>query len=77
MRDELAAELSRFRGPAALRDDQAFLILAEEPGANAGAEWRTAMTALEPGREAPAPMAVSEPVAEPAPRQASAQFSAA
>ncbi len=33
MRDELAAELSRFRGPAALRDDQAFLILAEEPGA--------------------------------------------
>ena len=33
LRDELAAELYRFRGPTALRDDQAFLILAEEPGA--------------------------------------------
>ena len=33
LRDELAAELSRFRGAAALRDDQAFLILAEDPAA--------------------------------------------
>ena len=33
LRDELAADLSRFRGPAALRDDQAFLILAEDPAA--------------------------------------------
>jgi serine phosphatase RsbU (regulator of sigma subunit)/anti-sigma regulatory factor (Ser/Thr protein kinase) len=33
LRDELAAELSRFRGGAALRDDQAFLILAEDPNA--------------------------------------------
>ncbi len=31
LRDELAADLSRFRGPAALCDDQAFLILAEDP----------------------------------------------
>ena len=30
MRDELAAELIRFRGGAALRDDQAFLLLAEQ-----------------------------------------------
>ena len=30
MRDELAAELIRFRGATALRDDQAFLLLAEE-----------------------------------------------
>jgi serine phosphatase RsbU (regulator of sigma subunit)/anti-sigma regulatory factor (Ser/Thr protein kinase) len=31
MRDELAAELIRFRGTAPLRDDQAFLLLAEDP----------------------------------------------
>jgi serine phosphatase RsbU (regulator of sigma subunit) len=31
MRDELAGELCRFRGTAALRDDQAFLLLAEDP----------------------------------------------
>jgi serine phosphatase RsbU (regulator of sigma subunit)/anti-sigma regulatory factor (Ser/Thr protein kinase) len=31
MRDDLTAELARFRGGAPLRDDQAFLILAEEP----------------------------------------------
>jgi len=31
LRDELTVELCRFRGDAALRDDQAFLILAEEP----------------------------------------------
>ncbi len=31
LRDELAAELSRFRQGATLRDDQAFLILNEEP----------------------------------------------
>jgi hypothetical protein len=31
MRDELAAELVRFRGAAPLRDDQAFLLLAEDP----------------------------------------------
>ena len=37
LRDELAADLSRFRGPAALRDDQAFLILAEDPAAIAQA----------------------------------------
>ncbi len=30
MRDELAAELTRFRGGAPLRDDQAFLLLAEQ-----------------------------------------------
>ncbi len=30
VRDELAEEMSRFRGSAPLRDDQAFLILAEE-----------------------------------------------
>jgi serine phosphatase RsbU (regulator of sigma subunit)/anti-sigma regulatory factor (Ser/Thr protein kinase) len=33
LRDELAADLSRFRNGAALRDDQAFLILYEEPAA--------------------------------------------
>lgn len=33
MRDELAAELTRFRGATPLRDDQAFLILAEDPAA--------------------------------------------
>lgn len=33
LRDELAAELNRFRGGAPLRDDQAFLILAEDPAA--------------------------------------------
>lgn len=31
LRDELAAELSRHRGAAPLRDDQAFLLLAENP----------------------------------------------
>jgi serine phosphatase RsbU (regulator of sigma subunit) len=31
LRDQLAGELSRFRGAAPLRDDQAFLILAEDP----------------------------------------------
>lgn len=31
LRDELAAELNRFRGGAPLHDDQAFLILAEDP----------------------------------------------
>lgn len=31
LRDELATELNRFRGGTALRDDQAFLILAEQP----------------------------------------------
>ena len=30
LRDELAAELARYRGPAPLRDDQAFLLLAEQ-----------------------------------------------
>jgi serine phosphatase RsbU (regulator of sigma subunit)/anti-sigma regulatory factor (Ser/Thr protein kinase) len=35
LRDELAAELSRFRNGAALRDDQAFLILNEVPVATA------------------------------------------
>lgn len=30
LRDDLAAELSRFRGAAPLRDDQAFLVLAED-----------------------------------------------
>ena len=31
LRNELAAELSRFRGSASLRDDQAFMLLAEDP----------------------------------------------
>jgi serine phosphatase RsbU (regulator of sigma subunit) len=31
LRDALAAELTKFRGNAPLRDDQAFLILAEDP----------------------------------------------
>ncbi len=31
LRDELAAELGRFRGSTALRDDQAFLVLSEDP----------------------------------------------
>ncbi len=31
LRDELVAELTRFRGGAPLRDDQAFLLLAEDP----------------------------------------------
>ena len=31
LRDELAAEMNRFRAGAPLRDDQAFLILAEQP----------------------------------------------
>lgn len=31
LRDDLAADLSRFRSGAALRDDQAFLILSEQP----------------------------------------------
>ncbi|MES2696936.1 MAG: SpoIIE family protein phosphatase [Verrucomicrobiota bacterium] len=31
MRDDLVAELTRFRGGAPLRDDQAFLLLAEDP----------------------------------------------
>jgi serine phosphatase RsbU (regulator of sigma subunit)/anti-sigma regulatory factor (Ser/Thr protein kinase) len=47
LRDELAAELIRFRGPAALRDDQAFLLLAEDPAlmsAGAGAAGATAAT---------------------------------
>lgn len=35
MRDELAAELARFRGPTPLRDDQAFLLLAEKSPAPA------------------------------------------
>ncbi len=39
LRDELAVELYRFRGNQALQDDQAFLILAEEPTA---AEVQTA-----------------------------------
>ncbi len=38
LRDELAAELSRFRGSAPLSDDQAFLILAEDPVAIAQAQ---------------------------------------
>jgi sigma-B regulation protein RsbU (phosphoserine phosphatase) len=38
MRDELAAELTRFRGGAPLRDDQAFLILAEDPAVIAARE---------------------------------------
>lgn len=35
LRDELAAELSRYRGAATLRDDQAFLLLTENPRAAA------------------------------------------
>ncbi len=35
LRDELTVELCRFRGNTALRDDQAFLILAEEPNEEA------------------------------------------
>jgi hypothetical protein len=35
LRDELAAELSRHRGAAPLRDDQAFLLLTEDPNSAA------------------------------------------
>jgi serine phosphatase RsbU (regulator of sigma subunit)/anti-sigma regulatory factor (Ser/Thr protein kinase) len=41
MRDELAAELTRFRGGAPLRDDQAFLLLAEDPSCAASATSAT------------------------------------
>jgi serine phosphatase RsbU (regulator of sigma subunit)/anti-sigma regulatory factor (Ser/Thr protein kinase) len=42
LREELAAELSRFRGGAPLRDDQAFLILAEDTSQPAGAGYEPA-----------------------------------
>jgi serine phosphatase RsbU (regulator of sigma subunit)/anti-sigma regulatory factor (Ser/Thr protein kinase) len=61
LRDELAAELTRFRGAAALRDDQAFLILTETAGSAAAAaaveRWESPVTthlADEPVLSAPA-----------------------
>lgn len=49
LRDELAHELTRFRGGAALRDDQAFVILTENPPVSAAVS--TPDPALEPAGE--------------------------
>ena len=47
LRDELAAELIRFRGATALRDDQAFLLLAEDPATLSDAGPRPAIEATD------------------------------
>jgi phosphoserine phosphatase RsbU/P len=54
LRDELAAELARFRGSATLRDDEAFLILAENAVIRRPAG--PAVTARAPQATAPAPL---------------------
>lgn len=76
MRDELAAELRRFRGPAALSDDQAFLILAEEPAALAPPQSGE-MTDHFPSDLAPVPNMAPAPHEPAALPFVQAQFSAA
>lgn len=65
VRDELAAELTRFRGATPLRDDQAFLLLAEESAPKRMTSASTAgpdLALLEPVQETGAGFAPLFPV---------------